>query len=183
MSVVITKEDLIAYAQVDYVIKHMNERYIAKLPQNLLDFFETMKDPEYKIVINPHKPLQEQGLEEYALAIIALLHIKYWCQNQERKEELLQKMKANQEKFEAHLQEKFRVDDLFNKINITSNCEAPKEDPMIDVYSQYTHQNSCPPDDTQQKQEPTTEELAETATKKNSLFMKIKLFVSKIWGK
>ena len=30
MSVVITREDIIAYAEVDYIINHMNEKYINK---------------------------------------------------------------------------------------------------------------------------------------------------------
>ncbi len=183
MSVVITREDLMAYAEVDYVIKHMNERYIAKLPQNLLDFFETMKDPEYKIHIDPHKPLQNQGLRKYALEIIALLHIKYWCQNQERKEELLEKMRANQEKLEAQLQEQFSTDNLFKKTETTSNSQTLTEDPMVTAYSKYTQQNPDIQDYTDLRQESETEDLTETIEESVSLFTKIKLFVTKIFGK
>lgn len=183
MSVVITREDLIAYTEVDYIIKHMNERYIAKLPENLLNFFETMKDPEHEVYIDPHKPLQKQGLKKYALEIIALLHIKYWCENKERKEELLEKMRANQEKFEAQLREKFNTDNLFQKPESVSNSEADAEDPMVTAYSKYTQQNPDIQDYTDLREEPVTEELAETTQEKKSLFQKIKLFVSKMFGK
>lgn len=178
MSVVITREDLIAYAEVDYVIKHMNEKYIAKLPENLLNFFETMKDTEHEIYINPHKPLQEQGLKKYALEIIALLHVKYWCDNQDRKEELLQKMKENQEKFEAQLREKFRTDKLFENPNKIHN-----EDPMVTAYSKYMQENPDIQDYTDLREEPVAQETMEAVLEKKSLFQKIKLFVSKMFGK
>ena len=139
MSVVITKEDLIAYAEVDYVIKHMNERYRDKVPANLQNFFETIKDPNHKIHIEPYKPLQEQGLTKYALEIIALLHIKYWCQNQERREELLDKMRQNEEKLEAKLKEQFSTERLFQH-NIQTN-ETSTEDPMTTAYSKYMNDN------------------------------------------
>lgn len=178
MSVVITREDLVAYAEVDYVIKHMNERYIAKLPENLLNFFETMKDPEHEIYINPHKPLQEQGLKKYALEIIALLHVKYWCDNQDRKEELLQKMRENQEKFEAQLREKFSTDKLFENPNKIHN-----EDPMVTAYSKYMQENPDIQDYTDLREEPVAQETMEAVLEKKSLFQKIKLFVSKMFGK
>lgn len=183
MSVVITREDLVAYAEVDYVIKHMNERYIAKLPQNLLNFFETMKDPEHEIYINPHKPLQEQGLKKYALEIIALLHVKYWCENQERKEELLEKMRENQEKFEAQLREKFSTDNLFQKPNEIHSDKTDNEDPMVTAYSKYMQQNPDIQDYTDLREEPVVKEAMDVAFEKRSLFQNIKLFVSRMLGK
>ena len=113
MSVVITLEDIQAYAEVDYIIHHMNERYIEKVPQKLLDFFSSIKDPNYEVYVDPRKPLQSQGLKKYTLEVIAILHVKYWCENEERKAELLAKMQDNQEKFEEQLREKYSVDKLF----------------------------------------------------------------------
>lgn len=182
MSVVITKEDLIAYAEVDYVIKHMNERYVAKLPQNLLNFFETIKDPEHEIYIDPHKPLQNQGLQKYALEIIALLHVKYWCVDQARKEELLEKMRQNQEKFEAQLRERFNTDNLFNQPEKEENIRVGK-DPVITAYSNYTIQNPDIQDYTDTREASLEKELLETVEEGNSLFQRIKAFVSKMFHK
>lgn len=179
MSVTITREDLMAYTEVDYVLKHMNEKYISKLPQTLLTFFESMKDPDYEVYVNPYKPLQNQGLQKYALEIIALLHIKYWCENKERKEELLEKMRANQEKFEAQLREKFSTDKLFQK----PETEESEEDPMVKAYSKYTEVNPDIQDYTDLRKEPVAEELTETLPEKISFFQKIKIFVSKMLKK
>jgi len=177
MSVVITREDLKSYAEVNYIINHMNERYIAMVPQNLLDFFETMRDPDYEVYVDPRKPLQEQGLSKYALEIIALLHVRFWCENQERKEELLEKMKENQEKFEAQLREQFGTDKLFDNANKVS-----KEDPLVSAYSKYTEQNPDIYDYTDLKEE--QERLPENVrTHKNSFVQKIKMFLLNFFGK
>lgn len=178
MSVVITKEDLIAYAEVDYIIKHMNEKYVAKLPENLLVFFDTMKDPDHEIYIHPYKPLQNQGLRKYTLEIIALLHVKYWCENQERKEQLLEKMRENQFRFEAQLNEKFSADNIFkNKI------EEQEEDPVITAFSKYTQNNPDIQDYTDIADEEPMQEMVETVDEKKSVFQKIKNFMKKIFRK
>lgn len=39
MSVVITIDDIRAYAEVDYIINHMNQKYIDKVPKRMKDFF------------------------------------------------------------------------------------------------------------------------------------------------
>jgi len=184
MSVIITREDLIAYAEVDYILKHMNERYVSKVPETLVTFFDTIKDPDHKVSINPKKPLNEQGLSKYALEIIALLHVKYWCVNKERKEELLEKMRANQEKFEAQLREKFNVDNLFNKPEKEENHKIGR-DPVITAYSNYTQSNPDIQDYTDLRENTTQyqQELPEKAEEKLSLFGKIKSFVSKMFMK
>ena len=180
MSVIITKEDLIAYAEVDYIIKHVNEKYRSKIPSNLLEFFETIKDPDYEVYVNPYKPLQEQGLTQYALEIIALLHIKYWCENQDRKEELLNKMRENQEKFEAQLEAQFSKNNIFG-----SHIEQtkPEEDVITTVYSQYMKNNPDIQDFTDVKEEPTKELLENAVPQKVSFVGKIKLWINRIFNK
>ena len=114
MSVVITRDDIIAYAEVDYIIHHMNEKYINKIPEKLLNFFSTIKDPNHEIYVNPRVPLQNQNLKKYTLEIIALLHIKYWCEDEERRQMLYEKMMENQRKLDAHMREKYNIDNMFN---------------------------------------------------------------------
>ena len=87
MGVIITREDIIAYAEVDYIINHMNEKYSEMVPASIRNFFATIKEPGYDVFVDPRKPLANQGLRQYTLEIIALLHLKYWCQDEERKKE------------------------------------------------------------------------------------------------
>ncbi len=179
MSVIITKEDLMAYAEVDYIIHHMNEKYEAKLPKNLVSFFSSIKDPNHKVDINPFKPLQNQGLQKYTLEIIALLHVKYWCENPQRKEELLQKMKENQERFEEKIKEQFSTENLFSG----NQSQNRQEDEMVKAFSKYTNHPENELENLEPKEEKQEEELSQNMKMKQSVFKKIQTWFVKIFKK
>ena len=113
MGIVITRDDIIAYAEVDYIIHHMNEKYINKVPEKLLNFFGTIKDPEYIVSVDPRVPLQNQNLKKYTLELLALLHLKYWCEDEERRRMLYEKMLDNQRKLDSQMREKYNIDNMF----------------------------------------------------------------------
>lgn len=148
MSVVITLEDIQAYAEVDYIIHHMNQRYIDKVPPKMIEFFDSYKDPNHEININPYVPLQNQGLKRYTLEIIALLHLKYWCEDEKRKQELYNIMLSNQHKLEEQMKEKYSVEKLFDNASatvVTGEGDLEKEDfskpRAVQRYEQYTENN------------------------------------------
>lgn len=176
MSVVITLEDIQAYAEVDYIINHMNEKYIAKVPEKLLDFFSNMKDPNYEVYIDPRKPLQDQGLKKYTLEIIALLHVKYWCEDEARRNELIEKMESNQEFYENKLKEQFNVDKLFSeptakKISSLDDLEE-KEDHSKPKAVKKVIVNK------EKEEKEDKEKYPQKVEKKVSIFAKIKQFFS-----
>ena len=182
MGVTITKEDLVAYAEVDYIIKHMNQKYIEKVPGNLLKFFETMKDPDHEVNINPYKPLAEQGLLNYTLEIIALLHVKFWCEDPARREQLIEKMKENERKFDVQLREKFNAENLFDDTQEEKN-KISTQDPVTTVYSKYAENNPDIQDYTDIQE--STKEISENIPipEKDSLWMKLKNIFSRLFKK
>ncbi len=115
MNTVITLDDIKAYAEIDYIINHMNEKYIKKIPEKIRVFFSKFKDPTYEVKINPYVPLENQGLQRYSLEIIALLHLRYWCEDEKRKQELYEIMIENEEKLESHIQEKLNIDEMLDE--------------------------------------------------------------------
>ena len=52
-------------------------------------------DKKYKPDINPNIPLKEQNLCKKTYTILAMLNINYWCEGQEKKNELIQLYKNN----------------------------------------------------------------------------------------
>lgn len=149
MSVVITLEDIQAYAEVDYIINHMNQKYKEKVSPKMLAFFSELKDPNHVVKINPYVPLQNQGLKRYTLEIIALLHLKYWCEDEERKKELYNIMLRNQEKLEEQMRDRYSVEKLFDNTSETASendKDTEKEDftkpRVVQRYSQYTQDNT-----------------------------------------
>lgn len=149
MSVVITLDDIRAYAEVDYIINHMNEKYREKVPEKMLNFFHNYKDPNFEVNVNPYIPLQKQGLKRYTLEILALFHLKYWCEDEERKKELYGLMLTNQNRLEAQMREKYSVEKLFDNAHatvVTSEDDLEEKEDftkprVVQRYSQYTQNN------------------------------------------
>lgn len=196
MSVVITLDDIRAYAEVDYIISHMNEKYREKVPEKMLNFFRDYKDPNYVVKVEPYVPLQKQGLKRYTLEILALFHLKYWCEDEERKKELYGLMLENQERLESQMREKYSVEKLFDNAHATvvssvDDLDEEKEDftkpRVVQRYSQYTQTNTDIQDYTDHVQEQTnvTENtnLPTTSEEAKGFFQKIKSKICSIFGK
>lgn len=115
MESIITNDDRTAMAEVDYIIHHMNERYLNKIPQNVQDFIAILKKKNAKIYVDPHQPLEKQGLKEFTLYFLMILNLKYWCDDARRKDILLM-LENNQKKY----------DDKVN--NIFDNAESMQGD-------------------------------------------------------
>ena len=193
MGVVITRDDIRAYAEVNYIINHMNEKYREKVPEKLKTFFNEYKDPTMEININPYVPLQNQGLQRYTLEIIALLHLKYWCENEERKKELYDIMLRNQEKLEEQMRDRYSVEKLFDNASATvvtdeSDLEE-KEDftklRVVQRYSQFAENNDIQDytDHVENTPSSPSENLPLENKEKKSFFQKIKEKFASIFGK
>ena len=143
MRVVVTLDDIQAYTEVDYIIHHMNQRYFDMLPHKLVNFFNQFKDPDYFVYVDPKKPLQQQGLKRYTLEIIAVLHVKYWCENEERRNELMQQMKENQRRSSEALRAKYSVY-VFAKENVDVTTESGEQPDIVAKNSQETYDFSKP---------------------------------------
>ena len=117
METTITNDDRIAMAEVDYVLRHMNERYFNKIPQNVKDFITVMKKSNKQIYVDHEIPLESQGLKEFTLYFLMILNLKYWC-NDERKKDILAMLERNQKKYED------KVNDIFNQADNISGDES-----------------------------------------------------------
>ena len=93
---IIPEEDRIAMAEVDYIIHHMNEMYLNKVPQKVRDYITILKKRNINIYVDPHVPLEQQGLKEFTMYFLMILNLKYWCNDQRRKD-ILAIMEKNQE--------------------------------------------------------------------------------------
>lgn len=107
-------EDRQAYAEVDFIIHNMNEKYLNMLPGKMLDFFDKVKDPNYEVNIDPKKPLYEQSLKDYTFDLLNILNLNYWCEDEERKKEIISMLSETQAtpKFNEQMKS-----NLFTEIN------------------------------------------------------------------
>lgn len=99
MENIISNDDRIAIAEVDYIIHHMNERYFNRIPQKVRDYITILKKKNIEIYVDPHKPLEKQNLKEFTLYFLMILNLKYWC-NDERRKDIIAMMEDNQKKYD-----------------------------------------------------------------------------------
>ena len=80
------------------------------------------KDKEYKKQIDSEIPIKDQNLKSETLAIIAMLNLQYWCEDEQEKERLKKVYAQNEKTYQEDLQIKFNPDNIFkNRQNISSD--------------------------------------------------------------
>lgn len=112
-------EDIkMAYCEVDIILGQMEEEYVNKVPSELRKLFKEQKRMDYSPEIKADVPLADQNLMRKTIAILAMLNLNYWCENEKEKQDLIQMYAENDKKREDELREKYNPDNLFKKKDI-----------------------------------------------------------------
>ena len=106
-----------AYSEVDEFLGLLTEEERTKIPRKLREFFKEEKDSNYIKGIRTDIPVKDQNFKEETLAIIAVLNLQYWCEDENEKKRLKQVYANNQKAYEEMLYEKYNPDNLFKKRN------------------------------------------------------------------
>ena len=122
MSIDITTRQ--AYSEVDEFIELLDEYEKIQIPEKLREFFKREKDKNYYKGLNPNIPIKNQDLKEETLAILALLNLQYWCDDEEEKKRLESIYSANEEKYFKYMREKYDPEKIFEKNDDESFKEA-----------------------------------------------------------
>lgn len=126
-----------AYSEVLEILSYMEQKYVDKIPQKLLDLFNEEKNKDYIPNINPNISLAEQGLQRKTLALLAMLNLNYWCENEEEKQEMLKMYSENDKKREEEIREKYNPDNLFKKKEqIIVDNEVKQENTQLIEYKE-----------------------------------------------
>ena len=129
------KNNIKAYSEVYEIINLLEEEYSNRIPKKVLDFFDEVRDKNYKPIIDVNKPLKEQNIERDAIILIAILDLNYWCDSEEEKKKLLDIFNRNTEiknQKNKELEEKYNLDNLFIKRNSISKFEEDKDLSLIE---------------------------------------------------
>lgn len=120
----ITKE---AYTEAYIVLEALD--LLKNLPQNVLDAIKNNIIPNYNFYIDKDVPVKFQVNNEDTLSLLSYLYIRYFCDNQEEKNLLKEKIDINEKANKEKRKEKYKS---FFKTNISSeNIEIKNEDKAI----------------------------------------------------
>ena len=123
-----------AYVEVLEILRHMERRYVEKLPKKLIEFFKRNASKEYTFKLNNNISFEEQPLKKSTISILAMLNYNYWCEDEEHKKYLLNKYNENEIKYQQMLMEKYSKDNLFKRDNNNSNNNMPQKYEEIKWY-------------------------------------------------
>ena len=133
----LTHEQAYAYAELLEILEFTDKNLVDKLPNKLLNIFQTYALPDYKNHLDNSIPLEEQNVSKKTAALIALLSLNYCCNSEEEKEELKQILMENERLREQELREKYNPDNIFNNSN-----NSQKE--VVFPTNKNTFENSLP---------------------------------------
>lgn len=131
-----------AYTEIDNFIELLDEYSRNKVPKKLREFFKREKDNTYTKVIDSNIPIKEQNLKEETLALIAMLNLQYWCEDEEEKRRLKKIYADNEIKYQQKLRGMYNPDYVFkNKQQLTDKeitCEETQENVAMIEYKKET---------------------------------------------
>lgn len=101
------------YSELYQILTLLGEEYIEKLPHNLPKLLEEKRNLEYIPQYTGKIPFNQQQVRKETLAILALIHLNYWCEDEEEKQKLLQMLNKNEQSFQEELREQYNPDEIF----------------------------------------------------------------------
>ena len=103
------------YSEVYQLLNLLGNEYIDKLPKSLFNMLREKRNINYEPKYTEDLPLNKQNIKKETLSIIALLHLNYWCENVNEKNELKQMFKNNEDRYQDELRKKYDPDNIFKK--------------------------------------------------------------------
>lgn len=103
-----------AYAEVDNFIECLDLYHKNKVPGDIREYFKKEKSKNYNKMIDINQPIKNQNLMDETLAIIAMLNLKYWCDDEEKKR-LINIYLENERKIHDELKEKYDIERVFKE--------------------------------------------------------------------
>lgn len=101
------------YSETYAVLQLLQEEFLNKIPNNLIEIIKSEKDKTYDVNINPNIPLEEQNLHPDTISLLAMLKVDYWCEDEKEKQELLDIFNRNEEEEQKKLREQYNPDNIF----------------------------------------------------------------------
>lgn len=95
----IKKKSSYAYAELLEILDLMDTEYLYKVPTNLHQIFRSFASTDYVPHLDPAVPLDEQEISESTRALIAMLLVGCWAEDEEEQRDLLRTYKANEEEY------------------------------------------------------------------------------------
>lgn len=106
-------DQTLAYSEVSSFILSIDEKHRSMIPEKVQAFLLRNSDINKIKKYNMNIPLIEQNISRKALSIIALLHLNYWCKDEDEKKSLQKIFFENRRIVEDEKREKYNPKNIF----------------------------------------------------------------------
>ena len=114
-----------AIVEILEILENSDNTIYNKIPNKLIEFWESNKSATYKPNLNHNKPLNEMKLKQKTKDIITMIYLNYLCDENER-ENIIDILKKNEENYQLMLREKYNPDNIFKKQEKQKTIETEK---------------------------------------------------------
>lgn len=83
-----------------------------KIPSKLKQYFKDEKDKETTKKLSMDIPIEKQNLQEETWNLIAMIYLKYLCEDEKEKKELEQIYDENEKKYREEMKEKYNPEKI-----------------------------------------------------------------------
>ena len=112
-----------AATEVLTILEHTEIEEVNKIPKNFIKFLKENSSKTYKPDFDFSKPINELNLKQKTQSILAIIYLKYWA-NEEEKKAFKKRINENEEKYQQELKKQCSTDNLFKtKKGIIENFE------------------------------------------------------------
>lgn len=129
----ISEEYKIAVTEILMLLEKLEQNLVKKIPKKLITLWKTIEDKNYRLQCNFSQDIKQWQLSNKAKALLAMLYINYWC-NDEEKIEYDKLLVQNEEKYQNELNNKYNVEDIFKNKNIKNEIQEQNDNLPI-VYT------------------------------------------------
>ena len=120
-------DDNIMYAELSEILKMMKPEEVNKIPKKLLEVIEKEKSNTYIPNYDSKIELNSQSIKKETLAMLALLYINYWCEDENEKKEYLKLIEKNEQKYQQQIREKTDIKYITRTQKIEKNNVPEQE--------------------------------------------------------
>ena len=105
------------FSEIDAFLDIIDEKYKNRIPMQLRNLYKDEKLKDYMPKYDASIQIEKQDIQRETIAMIALLHLNYWCDSEEEKRKIKDILNENEIKYQKELHEKYNPEDLFKNKN------------------------------------------------------------------
>lgn len=133
----VSAEYIEAATEVLAILDNTEIEEVNKIPKKFIKFLKDNCSKTYKPNLDYTKPMNELNLKSKTRALLGLIYIKYWA-NEDEKKKFNKKIRVNEEKYQEELRKKYSTDNLFKNKEKIIKQEITQEETQILVVKNKT---------------------------------------------